>query len=265
MKKFRTLIIAGTIVSLISYGIFSANALQSHKMIRSLSTFSESEEISVKLSKIEKFDNKKFEIYEDTTQNKYIYLNNELVGYYRDSSNSITLKTTNDTTHVASENNENKIAEYRNLAEDITKKIINTEKTNISNYELTDSYFHESYNEYVYTYTKLIDEYFTNDSITVSLDTNGEISSLSAPRQGMFNKYNNVKIDKKAVSDFIEQEVNKFVAEKSTEEELTKDTFEDYTVNNEFINIVNDKLVLEIFVGLGFEEHRETIILYYEI
>ncbi len=81
----------------------------------------------------------------------------------------------------------------------------------------------------------------------------------------MFNKYNNVKIDKKAVSDFIEQEVNKFVAEKSTEEKLTRDTFEDYTVNNEFINIVNDKLVLEIFVGLGFEEHRETIILYYEI
>lgn len=257
MKKFKLLIISGILVTVLCYGVLSTKASQNQKIVKSLSAL-DNKEISIKLSELKTYNNKKYEVFKDNNQNQYIYSNNDLVGFYKDK-NSATNQSASEKVTFTPEKKKVMKANYQDIATNIVENIINKEKTNMSNYELTDSYFQESYNEFTYTYTKLIDGYHTTDSITVSLDVNGELSSFSAPRQGIFNKYENIKINKNDVNDFIKEEIEKNVSGNTNE-----DTFVNYAVENKILNIINDKPILKIYIALNYENHIESTILSYD-
>lgn len=253
MKKNK-LFVLGFLLILIGIGIFTVNALNGNDKIETVSLLN-NDAILVKYSKTENYENREMKIYLDDEENEYIFSNNKLTGFLKNV--KIEEKEHSEIEKIMSnEDSKNEMLEkYKEKALEIITNYTK-DKSILDRYDVTDSYYQEDYDELVYSFTKTIDGYVTNDSITISLDINGNLSSLSAPFQGLFDEYENVKIDR--------NEVDKFV--KETMSSKNYNDVESYSVDYEFINIVNEKLVLEIGIKLEHETSGiSTTVLYYEI
>ena len=137
---------------------------------------------------------------------------------------------------------------------EFVKSIINTEKTSFDKYELTKIDYVESYNEINFVYTKHIDGYKVNDSITVSVDLNGEVVSFVANRQGMFDNLTEININETELNDYILAEIEK------------EFKYTDYEIFSQLIDNVDGKIVLANYIKIVLEDGTSTsTIVYYEI
>lgn len=253
MEKKRFLML-GFFVALVGMGLFTVHAYNSTSKVKKISLF-DNETRTINYSRTEKYGQKKFEVYLDDEKGEYIFLNDKLTGFLKnvtieeEKQEEVKKLMANKTTR------EGLLKSYNEKAQQVVKKVNDTNST-LNRYDKTNSYYQEGYDEFVYTFTKTIDGYPTNDSITISLDKDGNLSSLNAPRQGLFDKYDNIKINKAEVTNFIEKN-------------MSLDSYSDisnYEVDFEIINLVNDKLVLEIGIELTHKTGAiSTTILYYEI
>lgn len=191
-------------------------------------------------------------VYSDSNDSDYYFnSDNELVGYFK--KNLLTNEKVSITKKIIEENNINEDT-YISLATEFAKSVISTSKTSFSEYILTNTSYIESYNEFSYVYTKTIDGYKTNDSITISLDVNGNLSSFVANRQGYFDNYKYITIDESLVSRFVE--------------EIMKANYNyfNYNIEDLLINFIDNKLVLQIYICIELEENiYSSTILYYEL
>ena len=191
------------------------------------------------------------DIYADNQDNQYIYVDENLVGFIKDrnleENNQISRQsmTVNQANILISQNRLN----VTNFA----RNIIDTNHTSLNDYQLTKTNFVESYDELNYVFTKEIDGYKVNDSITISTDLNGEIVSFVANRQGDFDNYKNMTIDDEDVLDFIESEIT------------TNYDNVDYVIENQIIDFVDNKLVLANYIKLEYPDYISSTILYYDL
>lgn len=199
-------------------------------------------------------------IYKDSKDNQYIYNSNDkLVGYIKE--RAIT-KDNNDKqklkkNKVSSESIASDFSANNDLKSKINefvKSIIDTEKTSFDKYELTKIDYVESYDEINYVYTKHIDRYKVNDSITVSVDLNGDIVSFVANRQGMFDNLTEININEAELNNHILMEIEK-------EFEYT-----DYEIFSQLIDHVDGEIVLSNYIKIVLEDGTSnSTIVYYKI
>lgn len=254
--KIKRILVLGFLTIIISASLITVNALSNTKKVQSLLT---NKEISVTFSKSKQASNKNYKIFLDDEDNQYIYNGDNLIGFYKDTelAKNASAKKVLSQTEI-----NNKLETYKSVAAEklnIINSVNNTsrELSAKSDYVMIDSYYHEGYNEYTYSYAKKIDGYITNDGVTVSVDENGELVSLAAPRQGLFDDYLNVQIDETKVAQFIE-------------ENMTSDNYPnmtEYEINYEYVSFnENNQLVLVIGIGMELNSGmRTTTILYYQI
>lgn len=199
-------------------------------------------------------------IYKDSNDNQYIYNSNDkLVGYLKERTitkeNNETLKLS--TSKISFDSITSSFSANKDLKlkiNEFVKSIIDTEKTSFNKYKLEKIDYVESYNEINFVYTKHIDGYKVNDSITVSVDINGEIVSFVANRQGMFDNLTDININGAELNDYILNSVGE-------EFEYT-----DYEVFSQLIDNVDGKIVLANYVKIILEDGTSTsTIVYYEI
>lgn len=242
-KNMKKLIIPITIISIfgMSINVLAANNSKEYK--KDIEFMKEN--VSVELSKTRNVDIGNFQVYKDSQNNEYIYKNQKLVGYFSDK-------------EIKEENNNqrksisiNKI-DYTKIAENYAKEFIDVESTSFEKYQFEKSDVVSDYNEINYTYTKFINGFKTNDSITVALNFDGTLASVSASRQGLFD---NLVI--LATKDEVQNYVDDYMKEKYP-------SFE-YKVSRVIVDYIDDKYVISNFVVINNEEEVFTEQVYYEL
>jgi len=192
---------------------------------------------------------KELGVFIDQNNNEYIYDGNELVAYINMNNNpnqNVTASYTN-----SQINNLTKINNEKTVK--LLKDILINGDVNLEDYKLIESSYVKETDEYTYLYGKTIDGYNTNDAILVSVNSNGELVSYSATQLGVYDKYNDIKIDKEKVADFVNNEMESV-------DDVT------YSIDREFINIVDGKPVLQIGIRMVHEnEAISTKELYYPL
>jgi len=258
--KTKKILILGVSIFVMGVGIFTVKAMNGNVNNNTKTiNFIDNKEVSVEYLTTRSIANTgDLEIYLDDSKNEYVYSNNQLVGYLKNVDLS-TKKVQENTKSVTS--TKDLLQTYKSISDNLLTQIINSNsKRSVkqNEYEINYTHYRDDYREYVYTYTNKIGGYNTNDSITISLDENGELSSFNATRQGMFDQYENIKIDKNDVNTFIENSMVEFL----------NGTTDTYDVYQQLINFNNGKLVLEIVVEI-FHENSEyaynTTVLKYEL
>jgi len=147
------------------------------------------------------------ELYFDDKKNQYTFINDNLVEYYKNRKNrkKDPYKNVSIPQDATKELDKKRAEKVR----DILKEVV-IDKNEIDNYVLTEKDYNKEYNgynEYVYTYMKKINGYKVNDCITISVDTLGELFHYKGERQGIFDEFRNIKIDKKAIYEYVEKEI----------------------------------------------------------
>ena len=247
MSKKLILFVGFCIFSLGIIGVSASN----EKNTKTVTLF-ENQPISVNLEKSIVKNNLHSNIYKDEDENEYIYVDDKLVGFIKDreiSSETNTINMQNVSQASANSIISSNSQKVMNLAENI----IDSDYTMLSDYELTKTNIVESYGEINYVFTKEIDGYQVNDSITISLDMNGDLVSFVANRQGLFDNYKNITIDDNDVLDFIDNEIN------------TNYSSVDYVIENQIIDFVNNQLVLANYIRLEYPNYISSTILYYDL
>lgn len=186
-------------------------------------------------------DNKIKNIYFDNNDNEYIICNDECVGFIRKFSVD---------TIVHSNAKLNKDALETKAYEFMKEVIINSSRLN--DYVLTSYGYVESYSEYVYTFTKKIDEYRTNDFICISLDGYGNLASFCGSHQGDFDSLRNIDICQDDIDEFIENNI------------CEKYGSVQYEISSCFINKIDDKFVMQYNINIYNDEDdcNSEILLY---
>lgn len=238
MKKYLTLMLC--ILLVLCIGITTmVKANDNGKLMKQDVSIMSNDHIEVEYKKEISTKYENLSVYEDSNNNQYYFdENNNLVGYYRKANTSKPYAMKASLKEAKTNEFKKKSAEIGKqlIMNNNAKKINNTKSDYLDKYELINYGYVESYNEYVYTYSKIIDGYNTNDSFTISLDQNGELMSFVSNRQSMLDNYDKIKIDKDDVKKFIENEMSNFEFV-----ELAKPT---YT-----IDFIDHKLTLQIFIG----------------
>lgn len=235
--------------SIFSVGVIVANA--SNDKITKTVTLIENQPISIQYKTRINKNNMVSDIYADNQDNQYIYVDENLVGFIKDRN----LKENNQISRQSMTVNQANIliSQNRLNVTNFARNIIDTNHTSLNDYQLTKTNFVESYDELNYVFTKEIDGYKVNDSITISTDLNGEIVSFVANRQGDFDNYKNMTIDDEDVLDFIESEIT------------TNYDNVDYVIENQIIDFVDNKLVLANYIKLEYPDYISSTILYYDL
>lgn len=265
MKK-KKIIIFSLIALLAITCTFTAQVLALSKVeIKTVKSLTSDEMIDIKHLKTKKVADKKLKIYLDQDNSQYIYSDNKLVGFIKNMNlESQKAKSSQSANLMTNSNINEKLEEYKSIAENIISDLVSFDgaaklmnnDSNAMNYILTKSDFQTGYEELTYNFAKMIDGYVTNDGITIALDTDGNLVSLNGMRQGMFDKYLDVKIDEQLVNEFVDESMS----------EIDYPNMETYEVDYQFINIVNDELVLEIGISITLQDELKTsTILYYHI
>lgn len=186
------------------------------------------------------------DIYTDNQNNEYIYQGNKLTGFLRDykSVNNTRLDTNIERLEQST---------IRDIAKNIIPKLLDID---LKKYDLVNELYVESYDEYVFTFTKTINGYKTTESISISFDSYANLSSFSAPRIAMFDRFENIEIDEKDVNDFIDNYMNE-----------TYD-FIKYEVEDKILNVIEGKPILECYIviklnGDNFNPITTDILVYY--
>ena len=126
-------------------------------------------------------------IYKDDELNEYVFQENVLTGFIK---NIDYPELSNEEVNQASFKSKIasykiKIPNYRTLA-DVTAQSLLPVGTDLNDYTLISENFVESYQEYSYNYVKMIGNYRTNDSVTVNIDVNGQVTSFLTTDIGEF-------------------------------------------------------------------------------
>lgn len=261
MKIKKSLIIMISITALI-FSIFTVKALNYNKKSKAIDFFDKKIVLSHYDTKVYDSENgkKTFSIYHDNNDNEYIYNGEKIIGFLKNISVDVNKMKNFDSNKI----DKNKLlSNYEKTANDMLYKIttmnVETDTKMIDdNYKLSYTNYRSDYQELFYTYTKQIDGFDTNDNITISLDLDGNLSSFNAANQGIFDKYDEIKIDRNKVNNFINDRMNSYINEKSDK----------YKVEYQIINILDGNLVLEIGVGIMKNDSNysyNSVILYYEI
>lgn len=246
--KLKNIFIPMIMIVVFCIGILTIRAMELNKLVKTVN-LPKGNTVEIKYVSNEKIDSKTIQLYKDQNENEYLFLDNELIGYFKE----VDITSPNSIAKLNSETINDKKENYEAIAFDIAKEIVNKEKTSFADYKLTSNNYVTSYGEFSYTYSKFIDGYITTDSITILLDNNGNLSSFTASRQGIFDKYKDIKIDKEKVNNFIVEEMKKNYS-----------NIENYKVQNQFITFTNEKLTLEIQVELEHTSNEFSLIsLYY--
>lgn len=203
-------------------------------------------------------DKKEILIYEDEENNEYFYKKGNLVAYVRnetlvdDSVESVVHNSYNamEISNVPEEN----IEYFENIANDYLNTLITKKsRSSSSNYELIDATYLDATKEYSYIYSKKIGNYIVNDGILISVDKNGDLVSYSGAQQGLYDNYYNITIDEQDVSDFIE-------------ESMIENNITNYEINTQFINFVDNKLVLQTGITIINDNNiLSSMFIYYEL
>ncbi len=241
--KMKKLIISMTVISIfgISINVLASNISQEYnKDIEFMD-----ENVSVKLSKTRNADIGNFQVYKDSQNNEYIYKNQKLVGYFSDKE----IKEENNNQRKSISLNE---IDYTKIAENYAKEFIDVESTSFEKYQFEKSDVVSDYNEINYTYTKFINGFKTNDSITVSLNFDGTLASVSASRQGLFD---NLII--LATKDEIKNYVDNYMSENYPSLE--------YKVSSSIVDYIDNKYVISNFVVINNDGEIFTDTVYYDL
>ncbi|MBQ6817039.1 MAG: hypothetical protein IJO27_01260 [Bacilli bacterium] len=193
-------------------------------------------------------------VYSDKEKNEFIYKDGDLVAYI---ANDSILSTTQKNSLDNKIDVNKKLIELETKASNYAKQLINAKKTSFDSYVLYDSAYLEATGEYSYTYLKMFDGILVNDGIMISINADGELITFSGAFQGKFDNYKNLKVDTVAVEKFIKDEMTKyFGTDKKCE----------YSVDKQYINYVNDELVLQIGINIIHEDGlQSTEVLNYKL
>lgn len=174
------------------------------------------------------------DIYVSNDKNEYMYKDNKVVGFIKSIDKDIK------TTKLDLED-----------AEKIAKAFLQENISENQKYELTFSNYITSYAEHSFIYNNKLNGIETNDIIKVNVNNKGEVVSFSHFNEGVFEKFNNIEIDMTA----IEKEV----------EDMIKSEYGQNYVNSEitysFLNIVNNKLVMQMDVNIEIANQLQASIL----
>lgn len=247
MSKKLILFVGFCVFSLGIIGVSASN----EKNTKTVTLF-ENQPISINLEKSIVKNNLHSNIYKDEDENEYIYVDDKLVGFIKDREISSGTNTIN-MQNVSQASANSIISANSQKVMNLAENIIDSDYTMLNDYELTKTNIVESYGEINYVFTKEIDGYQVNDSITISLDMNGDLVSFVANRQGLFDNYKNITIDDNDVLDFIDDEIN------------TNYSGVDYVIENQIIDFVNNQLVLANYIRLEYPNYISSTILYYDL
>lgn len=187
----------------------------------------ENEKIKYKKTKSNK------DIYISSAKDEYIYMEDKMVGFIKNiNPNNLSLS-------VLDEKVSRKIAD----------KFLKENIVNFQKYEFISCEYIESYAQSSYIYMNKLNKIDTNDIVCINIDNAGNVASYSAFKQGMFEKYKDLKIDMNII--------------KSTVLEEMKDKYNNdnikIEINYSFFNIINDELVLQCDITIELENESEKV------
>lgn len=190
--------------------------------------------ISLKLDQKVFANSKNYDVYVDNNKSEYLFENEMLVGYVKN------VDLSEEKIKMSKEQFKNKkLSNSTNPYQDIANATALNLLPNgysLSDYELKSVKFVDSYNEFVYNYVKHIGRYESNDSITIGIDLNGNVTSTLILDIG---KYDNID-----VSSIDEEDLNKFI--KSNMARLHGNA--EYEVENMVITTYDSKSVINIYI-----------------
>lgn len=172
------------------------------------------------------------DIYVSSDKDEYIYKDDNLVGFIKSLDNDIKASKLDKNIKISKLN----IEEAKKIAETfLQKNILDSQK-----YEFISSNYITSYGEYAFTYNNKLNGIDTNDIVRINVNNTGEVVSFSQFNGGAFEKFSNIKIDEKFIQKEIEETIkNKYDAD-----------YVDFEIIYNFLNIVNDKLVMQFDVNI---------------
>lgn len=248
MKKKIFKIIVGVSVFTLLICVTSVGALGNGIEMQKTINFMNNNNIELNYSnKITSSDSEDIAIYKDSNSSQYFYKNGDLVAYINNESNSnLELMTLNS-------NPETNLERYITTAKNYANSFLINENATIDDYVLTDYTYLEATKEYSYVFLKIIDGYLVNDGIMISLNENGNLLTYSGAYQGIYDNYKNIDIDENSVSEFVEDSMNLL-------------TSNEYQIEKEYINFVNNSLVLQIGIKIIHNDASvSTETLYYPL
>ena len=177
-------------------------------------------------------------IYKDDELNEYVFQENVLTGFIK---NIDYPELSNEEVNQASFKSKIasykiKIPNYRTLA-DVTAQSLLPVGTDLNDYTLISENFVESYQEYSYNYVKMIGNYRTNDSVTVNIDVNGQVTSFLTTDIGEFDSIEANTINDEMVENFVN---NQMISLHGNNVE--------YTIESKEIGKYNSQNVINVYV-----------------
>jgi len=188
-------------------------------------------------------------VYTDLENNEYVFKDGVMVGFLKERDLS-KIKSTKTSHSYASE--EKKEINKLNV-DNFVKSIINEDITSFDEYKFEGVKYIYDYDEIDYTYTKYIDGIRTNDSIVVSLDSEGQVVSYIANRQGIFN---NLKLLEE------EEKIDKYILHQ-VESNYRNAT--SYKIENKLIDFIDGRYVISYDVELKIDNYIDLITIDFEL
>lgn len=172
------------------------------------------------------------DIYVSAENDEYIYSKDELLGFIK----KIDVENIN-TTKLES-----------TVAEEIAIAFLKEHISNLEDYELTSSSYITSYAEHTFIFMNKLNEFNTNDIIKINVDNSGNVVAFSKFNYNAFEKYKDIKIDMET----IEKAVTNMIKNKYG------NTYINSEITYSFLNIVNNKLVLQTEVSIETTNTKES-------
>lgn len=185
---------------------------------------------TIQLSYQETKNNK--DIYVSAEEDEYIYSNDQLVGFIKN----------------IDVNNINTTKLESTVAQRIATSFLEENLSNPQDYELTSNNYITSYAEYTFVFMNKLNGYNTNDIIRINVDNSGDVVSFSKFNYNVFEQYKDITID----MDTIEETVTNTIKNKYGND------YVDSEITYSFLNIVNNKLVLQLEVSIETTNTKDS-------
>ena len=251
MKNKKKVAVFLLLIVLVGISISTVSALDKNVEMKKNIDFLGNNGVNLTYSRIIDVENgEDLVIYIDSKKNEYFFKENDLVAFIKNENMTQDFKTMTDKFIV---NNKIKVETYVNKVETYLRYFVIEKKTSYNDYELVDAEYLEATNEFSYIFLKKIDGYFVNDGIVISLDAYGNLLTYAGAHQGIYDNYKNINIDKLDVAEFVSKSM-----------ESSKNI--DYKIDTQYINFVDNKLVLQIGIEILHDDGLySTRTLYYEL
>ena len=180
-------------------------------------------------------------------------LNNNIVAYMDDEGNEYALKG-DKIIGILYKKNEMNLSNNTMQNEDINpiEVLSKDSDINLDEYVLNKKVYNKTYNETTYTYSKYINNIETNDSVILSINSDGSLSSFLIPKEGMFDNLK-TSVTTNDVIKYIDEQIKK-------EYKNIK-----YEIKYMMIDYQDNKYVVDSLVSLDFEKYHDTINIIYDL